>query len=227
MSAELLLFYIFGGGAVLSAALMLLPTTGRNPIHSALLLIASLFCLAGLYAVLSAHLLTALQVIVYAGAIMVLFTFVIMLLNLSPAEIQPPKLTFAKVLAGVLALFVFGKLLTALQLASQGAQSVDLQPVMSTFLDKDNQDKGAVAARAYEGFGSVKAVGRMIYSSYMVPFELASVLLLVAAVGAVAMAKKSLKYVTAPVPPPAKLTKLAADPHGDEDGSDAHGGDHH
>ncbi|MBM4342475.1 MAG: NADH-quinone oxidoreductase subunit J [Deltaproteobacteria bacterium] len=211
MSAELVIFYVLAAGAVGSAAAMLLPTTGRNPIHSALLLIAALFCLAGLYALLSAHLLTALQIIVYAGAIMVLFTFVIMLLNLSPNEILPAKLTLTKIVAGVLGLFVFGKLLTALTIASAGAKAVDL------------------ADPVYANYGTIKTVGRMLYSTFMVPFELASVLLLVAAVAAVALAKKSLKYVDAPVPPPAKLTRLAhkGDDHDAEAGDGHHGGGHH
>ncbi len=211
MSAELVIFYVLAAGAVGSAAAMLLPTTGRNPIHSALLLIAALFCLAGLYALLSAHLLTALQIIVYAGAIMVLFTFVIMLLNLSPNEILPAKLTLTKIVAGSVGLFVFGKLLTALTVATAGAKAVDL------------------ADPVYANYGTIKTVGRMLYSTFMVPFELASVLLLVAAVAAVALAKKSLKYVDAPVPPPAKLTRLAnKGSHDDEDDGDAHhGGGHH
>lgn len=208
MSAELLIFYILATGATGSATLMLLPTTGKNPIHSALLLIVSLFCLAGLYALLSAHLLTALQIIVYAGAVMVLFTFVIMLLNLTPTEIHPPKLTLTKLVAGIVALFVFGKLLTALTVASAGAQAVDLSDPI------------------YAQYGTIKTVGRMLYTSFMIPFELASVLLLVAAVGAVALAKKSLKYVDAPVPPPAKLTQLAHPPQADGPGH-GHDGGHH
>ncbi len=207
MSAELIIFYVLAAGAVGSAAAMLLPTTGRNPIHSALLLIAALFSLAGLYALLSAHLLAALQIIVYAGAIMVLFTFVIMLLNLSPNEILPAKLTLTKIVAGVLGLFVFGKLLTALTIATAGAKAVDL------------------ADPVYANYGTIKTVGRMLYSTFMVPFELASVLLLVAAVAAVALAKKSLKYVDAPVPPPARLTRLAN--KGVHDSDDDHGDGHH
>ncbi len=210
MSAAHLIFYVLGTGAVLSSALMLLPNTGRNPIHSALWLIASLFCVAGVYALLSAHLLTALQIIVYAGAVMVLFTFVIMLLNLSPSEIQEPKLSPVKIIGGALSLFVLGKLTTAIALVTQGARPVDLHH------------------HAYAEFGTVKAVGKMLYTSFMVPFELASVLLLVAAVGAVVLAKKSLHYVDAPEPPPAKLTRLAHRPEDAQEGTppDSHGGHH-
>lgn len=207
MSTELLMFYILGGGAVLSCAAMLLPPMGRSPIHSAIWLIVAFFFLAGLYALLSAHLLTALQIIVYAGAIMVLFTFVIMLLNLSPDEIQPPRITPARLAGGLIGLFVFGKIATAIYLAAQGQQAVDLT--------------------MEPGFGTTKEVGRMLYSTFLVPFELASVLLLVAAVGAVVLAKKSLRYVERPEPPPAKLNKVV---HvgGDQAHGDGHGhGGHH
>ncbi len=207
MSSELVIFYVLAAGAVGFAIAMLLPPLGKNPIHSALSLIGSFFCLAALYAQLSAHLLAALQIIVYAGAVMVLFTFVIMLLNLAPDEIQPLKVTTTKVVGGVLALFIFGKLLTAIGLAAAGAVPVELV-------------EG-------QGYGTVKVIGRMLYSTFMVPFELASVLLLVAAVGAVVLAKRSLSYVDRPAPPPAGLNQLANSP--DQGGHDETHGDpgHH
>lgn len=209
MTTEQVIFYVLATGAVASSAAMLLPPMGRSPIHSAMSLIVSFFFLAGLYALLSAHLLTAIQIIVYAGAVMVLFTFVIMLLNQSESEIQEPKITAGKVFAGILALFVFGKLATAIMLASQGTVSVDLtQP-------------------GYAGFGSVKEVGRMMYTSFLVPFELVSVLLLVAAVGAVVLAKRSLRYTERPQPPPAAFDREHAHEHMHTQTSQDHSGDHH
>ena len=86
MSSEQLIFYLLAFGTLVSAVCVVLPPMGRNPIHSAIALIVSFFFLAGIYALLGAHLLAGLQIIVYAGAIMVLFTFVIMLLNLSEDE---------------------------------------------------------------------------------------------------------------------------------------------
>lgn len=209
MSMELILFYVLGGGALAFAAAMLLPNVGRNPIHSALSLVGTLFCLAGLYALLSAHLLSALQIIVYAGAVMVLFTFVIMLLNLQPDEIQPVRLTALKVVAGVIGLFVFGKLITAITLATGGAQSVDLTPYAGKL---EGNEWKTLAAGGYENYGTIRTVGRMLYSTFLVPFELVSVLLLVAAVGAVVLAKRSLHYIDRPEPPPAKLNRLANKP---------------
>jgi NADH-quinone oxidoreductase subunit J len=205
MTGEQILFYLMAAGAVISAALMILPPFGRNPIHSAIALISSFFFLAGIYAQLSAHLLTALQIIVYAGAVMVLFSFVIMLLNLQPDEIQEPRITIGKVLATMLGLFVVGKVVTVVTLVGKSMPAANL------------------ANRA--DYGSVKEVGHMMYTSFAVPFELVSVLLLVAAVGAVVLAKKSLRYVERPVPPPATFdrehahkhevdTAAAADDHG-------------
>ncbi len=178
---------------------------GRNQIHSAISLIVSFFFLAGLYALLSAHMLSVLQIIVYAGAVMVLFTFVIMLLNLGPDELQDTRITPSRIAAGILALFVFGKLATAIQLTTAGAQAVDLN------------DPG------FAQFGTVPEVGRMMYTTFLVPFELVSVLLLVAAVGAVVLAKRSLKYVDRPEPPPAGFEHAA--PESTED-AHAHGGGH-
>ena len=208
MSGELISFYLLGGGAVLASAAMLLPPMGRNPIHSAISLIVSLFFLAGLYALLSAHMLSVLQIIVYAGAVMVLFTFVIMLLNLSPDELKETHITPSRIVAGILALFVFGKLMTTIQLTTAAAQAVDLSDPI------------------YAKFGSVPEVGRMMYTSFLVPFELISVLLLVAAVGAVVLAKRSLKYVDRPQMTPAAHEHDPA--HADDEGHDghAHGGGH-
>lgn len=209
MTGEQILFYIFGGGAVLSSAAMLLPPMGKNPIHSAISLIVSFFFLAALYALLSAHMLSVLQIIVYAGAVMVLFTFVIMLLNLGPDEIKETKLSPTRIVAAILALFVFGKVTTAIQWTTAGAVSVDMNDPL------------------YAKFGAVPEVGRMMYTSFLVPFELTSVLLLVAAVGAVVLAKRSLKYIDHPQPPPAGFEAEPADDAGHGDSDHGHGGGHH
>ena len=80
---QLLMFSILGFGAVLSALIMV---TNKRPVSAAMSLIATMFCLAGLYVLLEAHLIAALQIIVYAGAIMVLFLFIVMMIQLRPAE---------------------------------------------------------------------------------------------------------------------------------------------
>ena len=173
MSTELVLFYVLSAGAIVSAVCVVMPPMGRNPIHSALSLICSFFCLAGLYALMHAHLLAALQILVYAGAVMVLFTFVIMLLNLGDVELGEVELKPSKVIGGLLVLFLFGKVMTVL---------LTVSPTVVA-------DMG-LAQNAE--FGGVRDVGRMLYTTFLVPFELISVLLLVAAVGAVVLAKRKL-----------------------------------
>lgn len=171
---------------------------GRNPIHSAISLIVSFFFLSGCYAMMHAHLLSALQIIVYAGAIMVLFTFVIMLLNLGDDELGEPQVTPTKVFGSLAVLFLVGKLMTVF--ASVGDAGVATWQAV----DKEGAATGAVHyganmfAAPNEGFGSVSEVGRMMYTSFMVPFELVSVLLLVAAVGAVVVAKRTLVDADSP-----------------------------
>ena len=192
MTAEQVIFYLFGFGAVCSAVAVILPPLGRNPIHSAMSLIISFFFLAGCYALLHAHLLSALQIIVYAGAIMILFTFVIMLLNLGDDELGEPQIKASKVAGSLIVLFIFGKLLTVLTAVG------DLGIATWQKMGPDGRPIGAIRHGANlmavnnEGFGSTTEVGRLMYTSFMVPFELVSVLLLVAAVGAVMVAKRRL-----------------------------------
>jgi len=165
---EWTLFVLFAALSVGAAILVILPPMARNPLHAAVALMASLTGVAGLYLLLAAHLLAVLQVLVYVGAVVTLFLFVIMLLNLGPAELGHPKVTFAKVLASVAALAFGG--LVALRLW--------------------NDPPLGQAATVDEGFGWVSAVARPLFTDYLVPFELLSIFLLVAIVGAVVLAKK-------------------------------------
>ena len=101
---QLLMFYILGFGAVLSALLMV---TNKKPVNAAMCLILTMFLLAGIYVLLDAHLIAALQIIVYAGAIMVLFLFVIMLLNIQEKE---GRLAINKIVMQFLGIAVVGGL---------------------------------------------------------------------------------------------------------------------
>ncbi len=163
---QLLMFTILSFGAVVAALLMV---TNKRPVSAAMSLIVTMFCLAGLYVLLDAHLIAALQIIVYAGAIMVLFLFVIMLLNIQEKE---GRLGGHTILMQFVAVVVLGLLFLSM---------VNLVKV-----------DGAVFALG-EGanlFGTTKAVGMMIFTDYLLPFEIASVLLLAAIVGAVILAKR-------------------------------------
>lgn len=161
---RLLMFYIFATGAVISALIMV---TNKKPVSAAFSLIVTMFCLAGLYVLLDAHLIAALQIIVYAGAIMVLFLFVIMLLNVKEKEGG---------LRGKI-LFQFGGILIV------GYIFIKIVGLIG------KGDLPAKMGGAIQGFGTTRVVGSMLFTDFLFPFEIASILLLAAIVGAVILAK--------------------------------------
>lgn len=172
---EQVLFYIFASVAVATALLVVF---ARNPLQSALSLIGTFFALACVYVLLGAHLLAALQVLVYAGAVMVLFIFVIMLLNLKDEELGAPKTTPIKILA-------------ALGLAGGGVALVGrvLMRLAPTAEAGAIRGLGELDLATKGDFGTVAAVGRALYGPYLLPFEVTSLLLLVSIVAAVVIAK--------------------------------------
>jgi len=161
---EAVAFYILGGISVLAALLMV---TRRNPLAGAFALILSFMALAGLFAMLQAELLFILQILVYAGAIMVLVIFTIMLLNLKPEEIEEPPA---------------GRIKTAVVLSAAALGCFGFIRVFSTL---PVNDKGLP-----ESFGGPHQVGELLMTSYLFPFEMISVVLLVAIIGVVMLAKK-------------------------------------
>ncbi len=170
---ESIFFYIFGGVALISAVLVV---TKKKPIHSALFLILTLFCLAGLFLLLGAEFIAAAQVIVYAGAIMVLFLFVIMLLHLEKEkegeEDSPVRKKSSKLVGIFIALMIF----------------VLLAPVWSSHVLTGL--KGLYTPENVGEVGNTVVVGRTLFTKYLLPFEIASVLLLVAMIGGVILSKK-------------------------------------
>lgn len=161
-----IMFYILGFGAVVSALLMV---TNKKPVNAAMCLILTMFLLAGMYVLLDAHLIAALQIIVYAGAIMVLFLFVIMLLNIQEKE---GRLAINKIVMQFLGIAVVGGLFILI------ASLVTIDGSLVKSVDMTN------------GFGTTKAVGQMLFTDFILPFEIASILLLAAIVGAVILAKR-------------------------------------
>jgi NADH-quinone oxidoreductase subunit J len=147
----------------------------RNPIYCALSLVVNFFLLAVMYLLLRAEFLAAIQVIVYAGAIMVLFIFVIMLLNLGGEETRD-KLRVLRPLAFLLSLVLLVEVVAALRYRAYAVEN----PAMSFPL--------VSAPTAVTG--GVREFGRLLFTDYLLPFEITSVLLLIAIVGAVVLGRK-------------------------------------
>ncbi len=163
-----ILFFLFAGLAVAGAILMV---AHRNPVYSAMFLITTFFSLAGLYFLLGAQFLSIVQVIVYAGAIMVLFLFVIMLLNLS----EEVRLSLGRPFQTGLGI------LFAVILAAQ----------LLIFVVAGGSLFGRLTGQ-YALFGGVENLGRALFSAYLYPFEIASVLLLTGIVGAIILGSRKL-----------------------------------
>ncbi|MDE0075701.1 MAG: NADH-quinone oxidoreductase subunit J [Gammaproteobacteria bacterium] len=171
---ELILFYVFavtvvGGGIGVVAS--------RNPVASLMFMVVSLASVAGIYVLLEAHFLAAIQVMVYAGAIMVLFLFVIMLLNLG----HDYRDDLVRGLYAVCAFVVSGAICGILATRFGGAET---SPLYESFPGAAAMDL-ELAER-----GAVSLIARPLFQEYVVPFEITGILLLVAVVGAVALAKK-------------------------------------
>lgn len=162
MDASTIFFYVISVLLVLSSLMVVFL---RNVVHCALALVAALFLIAVLFVMLHAPMVGVLQVLVYAGAIMVLFLFVIMFLNPTTPE---PRRKLWWGFASLGALLLAGGLAALL---SNGTPSAD--PVAAT-----------------EIFGSPEMLGKSLFTEFVLPFEIASVLLLVAIIGAVVLAKR-------------------------------------
>ena len=164
---ENVLTLVFGILAVISAIIMV---TRRNPITSALYLVANFFCVSVIYLMLRSQFIAIIQVLVYAGAIMVLFLFVIMLLNLQDESKLTENITYKKLSAVILALLLFSTL---------GITS------FFAFVGKFKTMNAAA-----ENQGTIEAVGKQLYTAYSFPFELVSFILLAAIIGAIVLAQK-------------------------------------
>jgi len=162
-------FYFLSFLSVLSALMVVF---SRNPIYSVLYLVITFFCVGGHYLLLSADFLFAVHIIVYAGAIMVLFLYVIMLLNLNK-EAEPQKsnlFRFAAIItAGLLMIVIIGAL--------RGA------------------DVGTVTFDSHNNIGRVENLGKLLFNEFVLPFEIVSILLLAALVGAVMLGKTHTKRI--------------------------------
>ena len=165
MSITQILFWLLSVVALFSALMVI---TSKNPVYSVLWLIATFFAISGHYILLNAQFLAIVNIIVYAGAIMVLFLFVIMLMNLNK-ETEPRKHRWIK-MAGALA---GGCLLLVLVAALKNTDLKQQQALVN---------EGSI--------GLIRNLGKELFSTYVVPFEISSILFLSAMVGAVVIGKK-------------------------------------
>ena len=172
MGFDQLLFYVFASVAVLGALLVIVQ---RNPIYSVLAIIVSFFGLSGLYVLLEAPFVAVVQIIIYAGAIMVLFLFTVMLLNVPREDAaewdraHPYYRPWAVRVGGLLTVALIVQLVWALARTSgMSAGVADRRPAVS----------------------SVAELGRVLFTEYMFAFEVTSILILIAMVGAVVLARK-------------------------------------
>src|ERR1041385_4104367 len=163
------LFYIFAALTLICALMVIGNPFSRNPVTSAMFLVLTIASLAGLFVMLHAFFLAAVQVLVYAGAVMVLFLFVIMLLDLKEEERRNIK-----------------KVGLVLGLISVGAiVGIFLKSLLATQPGKDLPTPTAI--------GDTATLGKMLFTNYLLPFEIVSILLLVAMVGVILLSKKNLK----------------------------------
>lgn len=160
--------------AVVTTITAILVIVQRNPVASAIYLIITFFCLAGIYLLLNAQFIAIIQVLVYAGAIMVLFLFVIMLLNLEKEKKIITRHRLQKVLGvflGVILLAQIGMIFNSVLLEG---------------------GKGNFPPEKIAAIGNTEVVARLLFTDFLLPFEITSILLLVAIIGAIVLAKKQI-----------------------------------
>ena len=162
-----IMFYVFAFLTLVFGFLVIANPFSRNPVTSAMFLVLAIVSLAGLFVLLHAFFLAAVQILVYAGAVMVLFLFVIMLLDLK--EEQRRKIKFFGLIAGL----------------------ISVGTVVSIFIKSLASIKPNAAEPALEG--DTYALGKLLFTQYVLPFEVVSILLLVAMVGVIFLSKKDLK----------------------------------
>jgi NADH-quinone oxidoreductase subunit J len=166
---ETILFYLFAALTLVCALLVVANPFSRNPVTSAMFLVLTIISMAGLFVLLHAFFLAAVQVLVYAGAVMVLFLFVIMLLDLKDEErrrIKKFSLVAGLISVGSIVMLFVKSILAANPGANLSAPMLEGEPA---------------------------ALGKLLFTQYLLPFEVVSILLLVAMVGVILLSKKDLK----------------------------------
>jgi NADH-quinone oxidoreductase subunit J len=162
-----ILFYVFAALTLGCAVLVVANPFSRNPVTSAMFLVLTIISMAGLFVLLHAFFLAAVQILVYAGAVIVLFLFVIMLLDLKAESVR--RIKFYGILAGVVSV---GSILV---IFLKSLHATPLDPVSAPMVE-----------------GNTEPLGKLLFSQYVLPFEVVSILLLVAMIGVILLSKKNL-----------------------------------
>lgn len=208
MIATQIIFYILSAVALAGAAMVVFH---RNPVYNVLALIVTFFAIAGHFLLLSAQFLAAVHIIVYAGAIMVLFLYVIMMLNLN-VDSEPNKPLMAKIGAvvggGALMLVLVAALKSADQMSLVDAAKkqgfivdpngvIELAKTQGHIITAEEQKAIAEGISTYMGhsstMGTIETLGQVLYKTYIIPFEVSAILFLVGMVGAVMLGKKEIQ----------------------------------
>jgi NADH-quinone oxidoreductase subunit J len=169
MNIQDIFFYLFAALTVICAIMVVANPFSRNPVTSAMFLVLTIVFMAGLFVLLHAFFLAAVQILVYAGAVMVLFLFVIMLLDLKVEERRKIKMVGAGLGTVAVGAVAFLLVRTVLDLSKT-------RPVTTPQME-----------------GATTSLGKMLFTNYVLPFEIVSLLLLVAMVGVILLSKKDLK----------------------------------
>jgi len=176
MTFQTFIFFFFSTILIFAALRVI---TSRNPVHAALFLVLAFFTSAGIWIQLRAEFLAIALVLVYVGAVMVLFLFVVMMLDINIARLRAGFWSYLP-LGAVVALLLVAEMVLIL---AQGYFTLDSMPAPAADVD---------------GYSNTKELGRLIYTTYVYPFEIASVILLVAIVAAIALTlrnRKDSKYI--------------------------------
>ena len=197
---ETILFNIFALLAVLSALLVVVNPLSRNPVTSAMFLVTTMISISGLFVLLNAYFLAAVQILVYAGAVMVLFLFVIMLLDVE--ETARRKLRLVSLTMGFLSVAaLFGVYKSSLEATYvkdvDSSQDIAAADEIDGFWSEYYAATTSVGeSESFVTVGSTQALGKELFSSvngFILPFEIVSILLLVAMIGVILLSKKETK----------------------------------
>lgn len=197
---ETILFNIFALLAVLSALLVVVNPLSRNPVTSAMFLVTTMISISGLFVLLNAYFLAAVQILVYAGAVMVLFLFVIMLLDVE--ETARRKLRLVSLTMGFLSVAaLFGVYKSSLEATYvkdvDSSQDIAAADEIDGFWSEHYAAATSVGeSESFVTVGSTQALGKELFSSvngFILPFEIVSILLLVAMIGVILLSKKDTK----------------------------------